>query len=99
MVHTWEMYVLRSWLVTFFAFTAIYTGSGGVIFTPAINAMWLGLVGTATSIGGNEVARKLVRGRCITCMMTLSIRVAFGIGFSSGGSYGLAAALCLVHGG
>ena len=99
MVHTWEMSALRSWVVTFLAFTAINTGSGGGIFTPAIVAMCLGLVGTATSVAGNEAARKLGRGRYITCVMTLSIGLAFGIGFSSGGSYGLAAALCLVYAG
>ena len=99
MVHTWEMLGLRSWVVTFLTFTAFYTGSGGEIFTPAIITMCLGLVGTATSVAGNEVARKLGRGRYITCVMTVSIGLAFGIGFSSGGSYGLAAALCLVYAG
>ena len=99
MVHTWEMSALRSWVVTFLTFTALYTGSGGGIFTLAIIAMCLGLVGTVTSVAGNEVTRKLGRGRYITCVMTVSIGLAFGIGFSSGGSHGLAAALCLVYAG
>ena len=96
MVHTWAMLALRSWVFTFLTFTAFGTGSCGGIFTPAIIAMCLSLVGTVTSVAGNEAARRLGRGRDITCVMTVSIGLAFGIGFSSGGSYGLAAALCLV---
>ena len=96
MVHTSATLALRSWVFTFLTFTAFGTGSCGGIFTPAIIAMCLSLVGTVTSVAGNEAARRLGRGRDITCVMTVSIGLAFGISFSSGGSYGLAAALCLV---
>ena len=98
-VHTWEMSALRSWVVTFLTFTALYTGSDRGIFTTAIIATCLGLVGTVTSVAGNEIARKLCRGRYIICVVTVLIGLAFEIEFSSGGSYGLAAALCLVYAG
>ena len=96
MVHTSEMSALRIWVITFLAFTAVYTGLGGGIFTPTITAMCLELVGTETSVGGYDVSRKLSCGRYITCMMTLSIGLAFGVGYSRGESYGLMARLCLV---
>ena len=41
LVHTWEMSALRSWVVTFLAFTAAHTGQGGGIVTPAVVAMCL----------------------------------------------------------
>lgn len=98
-VHTWELSALGSWVVTFLTFTALYTGSDRGIFTTAIIATCLGLVGTVTSVAGNEIARKLCRGRYIICVVTVLIGLAFEIEFSSGGSYGLAAALCLVYAG
>lgn len=99
LVHTWEMSALRSWVVTFLAFTAMYTGSEGGFFTPAVVAMCLGLVGTMTSVMGNELSRKWGRQRYISVIMVLSILFASLIGLSSGGGYGLAAALCLIYAG
>lgn len=99
LVHTWEMSALRSWVVTFLTFAALYSGGGSKVFTPAVIAMCLGLVGTATSVGGNEAARRFGRARYITFVMSLSIVMALGICFSSGVSYGLAAALCLLYAG
>ena len=99
LVHTWEMSALRSWVVTFLAFTAVHTGSGGGIVTPAVVAMLLGLVGTASSVAGNEAARKLGRRRYIALVMGVSIVMSIGVGFSSGVGYALAAGMCLLYAG
>ncbi len=99
LVHTWEMSALRSWVVTFLTFAALHGGSGAGLITPAMVAMCLGLVGTATSVMGNEAARRFGRARYITFIMLVSILAAGGVGFSSGGSYGLAAAACLIYAG
>lgn len=98
MVHTWEMSALRSWVVTFLTFAAVRSEGTGVV-TPAVVAMCLGLVGTGTSVAGNELARRFGRGRYIMAVMLASAAMAAGIGFSAGESYALATALCLVYAG
>lgn len=98
MVHTWEMSALRSWVVTFLTFAAM-RGDSASLVTPATIAMALGLVGTGTSVLGNELARRFGRKRFIVAVMLLSAAMAAGIGFSAGGSYPLAVVLCLVYAG
>ena len=72
LVHTWEMPILRSWVVTFLTFAALYSGDGSDIVTPAVVAMSLGLVGTMTSVAGNEAARRFGRVNYITFVMLVS---------------------------
>ena len=100
LVHAWEMSALRSWLVTFLAFTAVHTGGGGSgVVTPAVIAMWLGLVGTASSVAGNEAARKFGRRRYIIVIMVFSALTALVVGFSSHVGYALAAGMYFLYAG
>ena len=46
-VHTWEMFTVRSWVVTFLVFTAAQTGSKPDFFIPTVVAMLMELFGTA----------------------------------------------------
>ena len=56
LVHTWEMFTLRSWVVTFLVFTAAQEGGPPNFLIPTVIAMLMELTGTASSVFGNEVA-------------------------------------------
>ena len=98
-VHTWEMSALRSWVVTFLAFTAVHTGATVGVFTPAVIATSLGLIGVWTSLTGNELAIRFGRRNFIFGVFLASMAMACGIGFTSGVSYAMAAGLCIVYAG
>ena len=99
LVHTWEMSTLRSWVVTFLTFAALCSGDESDIVTPAVVAMCLGLVGTMTSVAGNEAARRFGRVNYITFVMLVSAVFAAFIGFWGGSGYWLTAVLCLLYAG
>ena len=84
---------LRSWVVLFLTFAALDSGDGSDIVTPAPVAMCLGLVGTMTSVAGNEAARRFGRVNYITFVMLVSVVFAAFIGFWGGSGYWLTAVL------
>jgi len=97
MVHTWEMSVLRSWVVTFLTLAA---GRGGALagaISPAAVATSLGLVGAGSSVLGNEAAIRLGRRRFILTVMGASAAMAAGIGFAGQSSFALGAPLCVAY--
>ena len=100
-VHTLEMSALRSWVVTFLTFVAVYQGvTPGDIFnwlTPTVIATTMGLLGVWASVTGNEISMRFGRKRLILLVMAAGILVAAGIGFSAAVSYPLAAGLVLVY--
>jgi len=96
-VHAWELFALRSWVVTFLTFTAASLGGGTGLMTPTAVAFVMGLLGTWSSVTGNELCIRLGRQRVIMWGIAAAMMVAAGIGYSSGVSYGLAVVLCLVY--
>lgn len=96
-VHTWEMFVVRSWVVTFLVFTAAQPGRRIDFLVPTVVAMLMELVGTAMSVLGNEMAVRFGRQRWITGVMLASMLVATVVGFSSAWGYGVATAICLLY--
>ncbi len=97
-IHTLEMSALRGWGVAFLAWVALRTGNSEAALSPAVLATTLGLVGTATSILGNEASIRLGRRRLVQVAMLASIVLAASIGYVGSGSYELAAALLIVYG-
>jgi len=95
-VHTWEMFTLRSWVVAFLVFTAAQ-GDEPNFFIPTVIAMTMELIGTTTSIVGNEIAIRIGRRRWIFMIMTVSTAFSLAIGFTSGLGYGVAALVCLIY--
>ncbi|MDP6567508.1 MAG: MFS transporter [Alphaproteobacteria bacterium] len=96
-VHTWEMFTLRSWVVTFLVFTAAQ-GDGQVNFLiPTTVAMLMELTGTAASVIGNEFAIRVGRRRWILTVMLASMVLGAIVGFSAGAGYGAAATVCLLY--
>jgi MFS family permease len=96
-VHTWEMFTVRSWVVTFLVFTLAQTGDRPDFFIPTVVAMLMELFGTASSVFGNEMAIRFGRKRWILGVMLASMLAAAVVGFMAGIGYGAATAVCLVY--
>ncbi len=96
-VHTWEMFVVRSWVVTFLVFTAAQSGGPINFLIPTVVAMLMELIGTVMSVVGNEMAVRFGRRRWILTVMACSMAVSLVVGFSSAWGYGVAAAICLLY--
>ena len=96
-VHTWEMFVVRSWMVTFLTFAAAQGGGAPNFLVPTMVATLASLLGTASSVGGNEMARRLGRRRWIQLVFAVAMVLALTVGFTAGIGYGTAAAVCLLY--
>lgn len=97
MVHTWEMSALRGWVVAFLAFTAAQGGGASQMLSPTAVASALGLVGVWSSVAGNELSRRLGRGRFINATMWLTMAAAAGIGFAAALPYPVTAILVILY--
>jgi predicted MFS family arabinose efflux permease len=96
--HTWEMNALRGWAVAFLAWVATATDGASPWIAPTAVAMAMGLVGTWSSVAGNEAAIRIGRPRLVRLAMTACVACAAGIGFLGARSYALAATLVLLYG-
>ncbi len=96
-VHTWEMFVVRSWMVTFLTFAAAQGGGAPNFLVPTMVATLAGLLGTVSSVLGNEMARRMGRKRWILLVFTASMALALLVGFTAGMGYGAAATVCLLY--
>ena len=97
-VHTWELSVQRNWVVAFLTFAALHTGSGSDILAPTVVATVMGLLGTWSSVMGNEASIRFGRQRWVLGVTLASMAVTLGVGWSSGVSYYVATVLVLIHG-
>jgi len=97
-VHTLEMSALRGWGVAFLAFVAGYTGFSDETLSPALVVTVLALLGTLTSIVGNEASIRFGRRRLVAAAMILSILFASVVGFLGSTSYWLAVVLLIAYG-
>jgi len=96
-VHTWEMFTLRSWVVTFLVFTAAQGNGQPNFLIPTVVAMFMELTGTVSSVIGNEVAIRIGRRRWIIMVMLGSMATGAVVGFTAGAGYGVAATVCLIY--
>ena len=97
-VHTLEMSALRGWGVAFLAFVASYTGFADSTLSPALVVTLLALLGTLTSIVGNEASIRFGRRRLVGAAMILSIVFAAMVGLAGPLSYWLAVVLIVAYG-
>jgi len=95
--HTWEMFTLRSWVVTFLVFTAAQGEGPPDFLIPTVVAMFMELTGTVASVVGNEIAIRLGRRRWILSVMLVSLASAAVVGYSAGAGYGAAAVVCVLY--
>ena len=97
-VHTLEMSALRGWGVAFLAFVASYTGFADSTLSPALVVTILALLGTLTSIVGNEASIRFGRRRLVGAAMVLSIVFAAVVGLVGPLGYWIAVVLIVVYG-
>lgn len=97
-VHTLEMNALRGWGVAFLAYVATSTGHTGDLLSPATVITALGLLGTATSVLGNEASIRFGRRRLVIAAMALSIVTALLVGVIGTSGYWIGAGLLIVYG-
>ena len=96
-IHTLEMNALRGWGVAFLGFVALSTGASGQL-SPAYVLTALGLIGTAASVFGNEMAIRAGRVRLISAAMLGSTAIGASLGWFGTLSYSIAVALLLAYG-
>ena len=97
-VHTWEMFAVRSWAVAFLTFAAMRSGYGPELWlAPTVIAMLMELLGTASSIAGNEFAIRIGRQRWVLLTMSVCMGLASATGFVSYWGYWAAAVLCILY--
>ena len=96
-VHTWEMFVVRSWVVTFLTFAAAQGGGAPSFLVPTMVATLASLLGTVSSVLGNEMARRMGRKRWILLVFSVSMALALLVGFTAGMGYGTTAVVCLLY--
>ena len=97
-VHTLEMSALRGWGVAFLAFVAARTGRTDETLSPALIVTVLALLGTFTSVAGNEASIRFGRRRLVGTAMILSMVFAVAVGFVGSTSYWVAVVLLIAYG-
>jgi predicted MFS family arabinose efflux permease len=78
--HCFELYGMRTWLVSFWTFVAARNAEG-VLLGPIAISVIVTLLSLPASVLGNEAALRYGRHRAITAIMTASAAVAIAIGF------------------
>jgi len=97
-VHTLEMNALRGWGVAFLAWVAARSDSAGALLSPAVVVTTLGLLGTLTSVAGNEAAIRFGRRKLVATAMLLSIALAAILGWLGSLGYWIAVGLIVLYG-
>lgn len=97
--HTWEMSVLRGWIVAFLVYVA---GSGAAAASswarPEAAAMALALIGTGASMAGNELSIRIGRRTVVLLATALSACTAAALGYLGTYGYDIAVLLAVLSG-
>jgi len=97
-VHTWEMSALRGWAVAFLAYVAAQSGDGPGWLAPAAVATVMALIGTGSSVVGNELSIRFGRQRLVAVAFLSAMALAAVTGFIGVRSYDLAVVLVVIYG-
>ncbi len=97
--HSWELFALRSWIVTFLVFSQSLQpeGGSGLGWSVTTLAALITLVGLPSSVLGNEAAQRFGRRRVVVAVMTLSALIAICLGFTAALPFVLVVALSLLY--
>lgn len=96
--HVWELFALRSWLVTFLVYSQSLQGGAGPSWNPTWIVAIANLLGLPSSVLGNELAVRFGRRRVITLIMLASAALAVAIGFNAALPFVAVALPCLLYG-
>ena len=96
--HNFELFALRSWIVTYLVFAAA-TGPGGeAAWSATAIAAVINLLGMPASVLGNELSQRIGRHRTITIVMLSSAVLACVLGFSADWPFWAVVTLAMVYG-
>lgn len=98
MIHNFEIFAARSWLVVYLVFAASRQPDGGANWWSAATlAAAFTLLGVPSTIIGNEVAIRFGRHRTIAAIMVASAAVCVLVGFAPSWPYAIVVALVGLH--
>lgn len=98
MVHNFELFGLRSWLVVYLTYAISLQAPGTPTLAPATLTALVTLLALPSSVSGNELAVRFGRRRVVCTVMSLSALLACTIGWLAALPFPALAALCLVYG-
>lgn len=96
--HMWELFAFRSWIVAFLVFSMELPSHSGGGWSPTQVAFVVNMIGLASSIGGNELARSFGRRKVIAAVMLLSAGCGAALGFMAPLPYFWVTLVALVYG-
>ena len=96
--HSWELFALRGWIVTFLVFAGAQQGGAGILSAVVIAGI-ANIIGGPVSIIGNELAERFGRKKIIFIIMLFSGFVALATGISASFSLYVAAILVVIYSG
>lgn len=96
--HNFELFAMRSWIVSYLVFAAAAGPSGGYAIPATVIAAAVNLLGLPSSVLGNEMARTVGRVRWIVVIMLASTALACGIGFAASLPFWVVLILVLLYG-
>lgn len=94
--HCFELYALRTWMVTFWAYVTVRNG-GSAVLEPITVSVIVAVLAMPASIIGNEAAIRFGRHRAIIWFMCIAAVVATLIGFATDAPPTILLALLLVY--
>ena len=97
-LHSWETFVLLSWVVAYLTFAASLQPDGAAGWNVTLLGAIIVLVAMPASVLGNELAMRFGRRRTVSVLMLLSAAVACVVGFAAPLPFAVVAVLCLVYG-
>ncbi len=95
--HNFELYTLRSWLVTYLVFAAATGPGDGLAWSATTIVAVINLFCLPASVLGNELSRRIGRHRTITIIMLSSAALACVFGFSGNWPLWLVVVLALIY--
>lgn len=98
--HNWELFALRSWIVTFLVFSQGLQAEGapGAAWSATALAALVNVLGLPSSVLCNEAAQRFGRRRVVAAIMAASGVIALGLGFLAPSPFLLVVAAVIVYG-
>jgi MFS family permease len=97
--HNWELFVFRSWIVTFFVFSQGLQDQGalGATWSATALAALIGVLGLPASVLGNEAALRFGRRRAVIVITSASAVLGLVLGFMAALPFILVFAAAVVY--
>jgi len=96
--HMWELFALRSWIVAFLFYSQSLQPAGARIWSATVIAALIHILQMLASIAGNELAVRFGRRRALVAVMSASVLLSLGVGFSARLPFAAVTALVLLYG-